>query len=90
MFWVIYTALRNHNRIVYSTNSNWPITLQYGKVGFINNNSLLGDVVSDGFNMVYRNKDSILDQIYENQIFLAFIVSMHFRIMLWKLKIIVI
>ena len=24
-----------------------------------------------GFNMIYRNEDSILDQIYENQIILA-------------------
>ena len=35
-------------------------------------NSLLGDVVLEGFNMVYRDEDSILDQIYENQIFSAF------------------
>ena len=35
-------------------------------------NSLLGDVVLDSFNMVYRDKDSILDQIYEKQIFSIF------------------
>ena len=31
-------------------------------------NSLLGDVVLDGFNMVYRDEDSILDQTYQKQI----------------------
>ena len=37
-----------------------------------NLNSLLGVVVMDGFNMAYRDKDSILEQIYEKQLFLAF------------------
>ena len=35
-------------------------------------NSLLGDVVLDSFNIVYGDEDSILDQTYEKQIFLAF------------------
>ena len=32
-------------------------------------NSFCGDVVLDGFNMSYRDEDSILEQKYENQIF---------------------
>ena len=35
-------------------------------------NSLSGDVVLDGFNMVYRDEDNILDQTYEKQICLDF------------------
>ena len=31
-------------------------------------NSFCGDVVWDGFNMSYRDEDSILEQHYENQI----------------------
>ena len=31
-------------------------------------NSLLGDVVLDSFNTVYRDEDSILDQTYKKQI----------------------
>ena len=31
-------------------------------------NSLLGDVVSDSFNKVYRDDDSILDKTYRKQI----------------------
>ena len=31
-------------------------------------NSLLGDVVLDSFNKVYRDEDSILDQTYRKQI----------------------
>ena len=34
-------------------------------------NSLLGDFVLDSFTMVYGDEDSILDQIYEKQIFSA-------------------
>ena len=33
-----------------------------------NSNSLLGDDVLDGFNMVYSDEDSILDQTYQKQI----------------------
>ena len=35
-------------------------------------NSLLGDVVLDSFNKVYRDEDSILDQTYRTQICSAF------------------
>ena len=35
-------------------------------------NSLLGDVVLNSFNMVYGDENSILDQIYEKQIFSTF------------------
>ena len=31
-----------------------------------------GDVVLDSFNILYRDEDSILDQIYEKQLFSAF------------------
>ena len=31
-------------------------------------NNFCGDVVSDGFNMSYRDEDSILEQKYEKQI----------------------
>ena len=31
-------------------------------------NNICGDVVSDGFNMSYRDEDSILEQKYEKQI----------------------
>ena len=31
-------------------------------------NSLLGDVVLDSFNTVYRDEDRILDQTYQKQI----------------------
>ena len=31
--------------------------------------SISGDVVLDSFNMVYRDEDSNLDQIYEEEIF---------------------
>ena len=35
-------------------------------------NSFWGDVVLDIFNMAYRDEDSILDQIYQKQIFSDF------------------
>ena len=35
-------------------------------------NSFLGVVIVDSLNMVYGDEDSILDQIYEKQIFSAF------------------
>ena len=38
----------------------------------IKSNSLLGNVVLDSFNMIDMDEDSILDQIYEKQICLAF------------------
>ena len=36
------------------------------------NISFCGDVVLDGFNMVYNDEDSISDQTYKKQIFLDF------------------
>ena len=48
-------------------NANIPIS-----TALRNHNSLLGDVVLDSFNMVYRDEDSILDQICEKQIFSVF------------------
>ena len=35
-------------------------------------NSFRGDVVLDSFNMAYMDENSILDQIYQNQIFSDF------------------
>ena len=37
-----------------------------------NNDSFCGDVVLDSLNMEYRDKDSILDQMYQKQIFMDF------------------
>ena len=40
-------------------------------------NSLLGDVVFDSFNKVYRDDDNILDQTYQKQVCLDFYHDFH-------------
>ena len=43
-------------------------------------NNFRGDVVSDGFNMSYRDEDSILEQKYENKYLGIFIMKiLYFR-----------
>ena len=47
----------------------WDVcTLYIYRVTQSQSNSLLGDVVLDSFNIVYRDEDSILDQTYYEQI----------------------
>ena len=41
-------------------------------------NSFCGDVVLDGFNMSYRDEDSILEQKYEKQITWDLIIKISF------------
>ena len=54
--------------MMHSNRSSWEMdTFQYS-VTQSKSNILLGDVVLDGFNMVYRDEDRILDQTYHKQI----------------------
>ena len=60
----LYVDVRNQSLIIL-TRKSYSVTQS-------SSNSLLGDVVLDGFNMGYRNEDSLLDQTYQKQVCLDF------------------
>ena len=53
-----YKGLSSSMFLVTLTFDTYSVTQSYA-------NSLLGDIVLDGFNMVYKDEDSILDQIFK-------------------------